>query len=152
MRASCGMHHSVVRPHPTNHLFWDSHCWGCRWSLLKEQCNHSSMQCGCGGLGDGEVCKWGLVEAWGVPCSLVGILTTDSGVAALCFYSLCCRAMNSLTGSHLSAAWQPLPSVSWDEEQVHKCLLPLDRDWLFLSHSAAQLSLGSGLVPHAARS
>ena len=52
-------------------LLLDSCCWGCRWSLLKEWCNCSSMWCGCGGLGDGEVCLWGLVEAWGgvsLPC------------------------------------------------------------------------------------
>ena len=46
-------------------LLLDSCCWGWRWSWLKEWCNHSSMWCGHGGLGDGEVCLWILVEARG---------------------------------------------------------------------------------------
>ena len=41
----------------------DSHCWGCRQSLLKEQYYCSSLQSGCNGLGNGEVCLWGLLEA-----------------------------------------------------------------------------------------
>ena len=42
-----------------------SHCGGCRWSWLKEWCNCLSVQSGHSGLGDGEVCMWGLLEASG---------------------------------------------------------------------------------------
>ena len=64
---------------------------------------------------------------------LVGTLATDSGVAALCFYGLCCGAVISLTGSHLLATPFFLlfteDDLAQDKEQGHKCLLPLDREW-----------------------
>ena len=54
-------------------LLLDSHCWGCRWSLLKEWCNHSSL--------------------WNGYSSAMGM---DSAVA-LCCYGLCYGAVSSST-------------------------------------------------------
>ena len=72
MGLSCGVCQGTVRLCHANPLLLDSCCWGCRWSLFKEQCNCSSVWCGHGGLGDGEVYLWGHVEAWGGASYLFG--------------------------------------------------------------------------------
>ena len=117
------------------YLLLDSHCWGCRKSSLKEQCNCSSLLSGCSGLGNGEVCLWGLLEAW-------------EGVLLACWCSvngLCCCSLllwPLLWGHELLDRESPLgclaisfllPSsegdLAWDEEWAHEHLLPLNRDW-----------------------
>ena len=93
------------------------------------------MQCGYGGLGDGQVSLWGLVEAWG-------------GGSLACWHSgdgLCCCTLflqPLLWGHELLNRKSPLgclvtsfllPSteadLAQDKMQVHKCLLTPDRDW-----------------------
>ena len=116
-------------------LLLDSCCWGYRWSLLKEWYNCSSVQCGCIGFGDGEVCLGVLWKPREVSHLLADTLMMDSA-AALCFYSLCYGVLSSLTESHLLATWQPPSSWGWPSSgwkaglQVH----PSSRQGLSYCH------------------
>ena len=114
-------------------LLLDSCCWGWRWSILKKQCSCSSAWCEHSGLGDGEVCLWGL------------LMEAHGGASLGCCYPSdwlwCHHALLLLWGHVLLIRESPLSclatsfllstksDLAQDDKQAQEHLLPLDMDW-----------------------